>query len=80
LKVILSKDDIQVIVKQYYNMDAAEWNDDGTITLDSTLERIVNEKNDMKILEDRLKKKPSTNWTGPYITGSPYTPWTTSQL
>lgn len=71
LKIILSKDDIQALVKKYYDMDAAEWNDDGTITIDTTLERIVNEKNDMHVLEDLLKKKPST----PYIGGQqwPYT-------
>ena len=53
-------------------MDAAEWNDDGTITIDTTLERIVNEKNDMHVLKEKLEKRSNTDWTRPYITSPPY--------
>lgn len=67
MKIILSKEDIEALVKKYYDMEAIAWNEDGTITIDTTLERIVNEKNDMHRLDDLLKKKNIPPYNPPNI-------------
>lgn len=66
MKIILSKDDIEGIIKKYYDMEALAWNDDGTITMDTTLERIMNEKNDMKTLDEKLRSQNATYLSSPY--------------
>ena len=58
MKIILSKDDIENIIKEYYNMEAVATQKDGTILIDTTLERITNEKNDMHVLNSKLKNNP----------------------
>ena len=47
MKVILGKKDIESIVKKYFDMESVAWQKDGTIILDTTLEKITNEKNDL---------------------------------
>jgi hypothetical protein len=59
MKIILSKDDIEELVKKYYDMESVGWNEDGSMTIDTTLEKITNDKNDMKVLNDRLLKRSS---------------------
>ena len=68
MKVILTKDDIESIIKEYFNMESVATQKDGTIVMDTTLERITNEKNDMSILNNKLKKKkPYTGISAPYV-------------
>jgi len=75
MKVILSKEDIENLVKEYFDMESVAFQKDGTIVIDTTLEKITNEKNDMKILNEKLKKKKQyQNIIGsPHYIPSPYT-------
>jgi hypothetical protein len=55
MKIILSKEDIEAVVKKYFEMEAVAWADDGTIIIDTTLEKIMNQDNDMETLNERIK-------------------------
>jgi acid phosphatase family membrane protein YuiD len=54
VKIILSKEDIETIIKNIFDIEAMCWNDDGTLTLDTILDKLVNEKS--KFNTDDLKK------------------------
>ena len=56
MKVILSKDDIESLVKEYFDMESVSFQDDGTIIIDSTLEKITNEKNNMDVFNEKIGK------------------------
>ena len=61
MKVTLSKEDIETIIKEYFDMESVAWQDDGTIILDTTLEKITNEKNDLSKFKEKMGIKNS--WT-----------------
>lgn len=75
MQIILSKDDIEEIIKKVFDIEAMGWNDDGTITIDTVLEKLVNDKS--KFNTDDLKRMlgraptPAPN-PYPYIQPSPY--------
>jgi len=72
MKVTLSKEDIETIIKEYFDMESVAWQKDGTIILDTTLEKITNEKNKLGIFNEKLgitKKNPQIIGTS-----YPYTP------
>ena len=62
MKIILSKEDIEGIVKEYYGMESVAFQKDGTIVIDTTLEKITNEKNDMLLLDQKLKPNTNAYW------------------
>lgn len=53
MKIILNKNDIKKIIKKVFNIEAVCWNDDGTLTIDTVLEKITNNSN---FNETQLKK------------------------
>ena len=67
MKVTLSKEDIETIIKEYFGMDSVAWQKDGTIVLDTTLEKITNEKNNLEKFNDKLGINKQNV---PYIGGS----------
>jgi len=75
MQIILSKDDIEEIIKKVFDIEAMGWNDDGTITIDTVLEKLVNDKS--KFNTDDLKRMlgrtptPAPN-PYPYIQPTPY--------
>lgn len=75
MQIILSKDDIEEIIKKVFDIEAMGWNDDGSITIDTVLEKLVNEKS--KFNTDDIKRMlgrtptPAPN-PYPYIQPSPY--------
>jgi len=77
MKVILSKEDIEMIIKEYFDMESVAWQKDGTIVIDTTLEKITNEKNTLDKFNDKLginKKNvpylsPARNYVPSWNTG-----------
>jgi len=73
MQIILSKDDIEEIIKKVFDIEAMGWNKDGTITIDTVLEKLVNDKS--KFNTDDLKRmlgRAPTQVTYPYIQPAPY--------
>jgi len=73
MQIILSKDDIEEIIKKVFDIEAMGWNDDGSITIDTVLEKLVNEKS--KFNTDDIKRmlgRAPTPAPYPYIQPTPY--------
>jgi hypothetical protein len=81
MKIILSKDDIEEIIKNVFNIEAMGWNKDGTITIDTVLEKIVNDKSNFntKDLQRMIGRNPTLPTITPYIP-QPYNTGTTKGL
>jgi hypothetical protein len=73
MQIILSKDDIEEIIKKVFDIEAMGWNKDGTITIDTVLEKLVNDKS--KFNTDDLKRmlgRAPTQVPYSYIQPAPY--------
>jgi len=44
MRIELSRDDVEEILKKYMSMDTVVLNEDGTATVDTTLEKLVSDK------------------------------------
>jgi len=71
MKIILSKDDLEEIIKKLFDIEAVGWNDDGTLTIDTVLEKLVNDKS--KFNTDDLRRMLGRHIPTPYIS-PPLTP------
>jgi len=70
MQVILSKEDIETIIKEHFDMESVTWKKDGTIVIDSTLEKITNEENDQSVFESIIRKDKENEMM---LKPSPYT-------
>ena len=75
MQIILSKDDIEEIIKKVFDIEAMGWNKDGTITIDTVLEKLVNDKSkfntdDLKRMLGRAPTQVQPQY--PYIQPTPY--------
>ena len=66
MKIILSKDDIEEIIKKLFDIEAIGWNADGTLTIDTVLEKLINDKS--KFNTDDLRRMLGRPVQSPYIT------------
>jgi len=44
MKIELSREDVEIILKKYFDMDALLLRSDGSAIIDTTLEKIINDK------------------------------------
>lgn len=65
MKIILSKDDIEEIIKKLFDIEAIGWNNDGTLIIDTVLEKLVNDKS--KFNTDDLRRMLGRPVPTPYI-------------
>jgi hypothetical protein len=73
MKIILSKEDIEEIIKKIFDIEAIGWNEDGSLTIDTVLEKLVNDKS--KFNTDDLRRmlgRPVQPVPIPYNPSPPY--------
>jgi len=71
MRIELSRDDVEKILRNYLGMDTVVLNDDGSATFDTVLEKLVGEK------QEPIKPAPYISPI-PYIPIKPYPIWATT--
>ena len=81
MKIELSREDVETIIKKYLNMDAVLLNENGSAIIDTTLEKLLNDKKidlESEIL-NKGQKLPLHGINFPPIGAYPYMPTIYSQ-
>jgi hypothetical protein len=59
MQIVLTKDDVLEIIKKVFDLEAVGWNKDGTVTIDTVLEKLINDKSNFNTDDlKRMLRKP----------------------